>query len=410
MTKAPLLDLPVGDASLSAPPEITPEILRVLHVINGEHYSGAERVQDLLAGTLPDFGFEVGFASIKPGRFSEVRQSSQAALYEIPMHGRFDLRPVRRLASIVRQGGYRLLHAHTPRSLLVASLASRLAAVPLVYHVHSPTSRDSTRRWHNRLNALAERGCFPRASRLIAVSQSLGRHLQQLGVSSDRITVVPNGVPCRQPRGTRSGTSDPWVLGTVALFRPRKGIEVLLEALALLRQDGWRVTLRAVGDFETEAYRREIEQVMERLDLGDAVTWTGFTRDIGSELVQMDLFVLPSLFGEGLPMVVLEAMAAGVPVVATRVEGVPEVIRDGRDGLLAEPGDAHDLARRMAHIISGAADWSELRRAALDRQAEGFSDRSMAEAVAEVYREILEPSPLSSHGSGAPVSRQVLGS
>lgn len=399
MTKAPLLDLPVGDASLSVPPEITPEILRVLHVINGEHYSGAERVQDLLAGTLPDFGFEVGFASIKPGRFSEVRKSSQAALYEIPMHGRFDLRPVRRLASIVRQGGYRLLHAHTPRSLLVASLASRLAAVPLVYHVHSPTSRDSTRRWHNRLNALVEEGCFPLASRLIAVSQSLGRHLQQLGVSSDRITVVPNGVPCRQPRGTRSGTSDPWVLGTVALFRPRKGIEVLLEALALLRQDGWRVTLRAVGDFETEEYRREIERVIERLDLRDAVTWTGFTRDVGSELVQMDLFVLPSLFGEGLPMVVLEAMAAGVPVVATRVEGVPEVIRDGRDGLLAEPGDAPDLARRMAHIISGAVDWSELRRAALDRQAEVFSDRSMAEAVAEVYREIVRQ-----------FSRQVLGS
>ena len=76
------------------------------------------------------------------------------------------------------------------------------------------------------------------------------------------------------------------------------------------------------------------------------ITWTGFTRDVLDELRQMDLFVLPSLFGEGLPMVVLEAMAAGVPVVATRVAGIPEAIRPGQDGVLVEPGDAEDLAER----------------------------------------------------------------
>jgi glycosyltransferase involved in cell wall biosynthesis len=87
-------------------------------------------------------------------------------------------------------------------------------------------------------------------------------------------------------------------------------------------------------------------------------------------------------------MVVLEAMAAGVPVVATRVEGVPEAIRSGVDGLLVEPSNAAELARAVAALAQGEADWTALRHQAHRRQAERFSDRSMAEGVARVYREI----------------------
>jgi glycosyltransferase involved in cell wall biosynthesis len=82
-------------------------------------------------------------------------------------------------------------------------------------------------------------------------------------------------------------------------------------------------------------------------------------------------------------------MSAGVPVVATRVEGIPEVIRDGRDGLIATPGDADDLAEVIARIVSGRLDWDALRTSAIARHAKHFSDRSMAAGVAEVYRRVL---------------------
>jgi len=181
-------------------------------------------------------------------------------------------------------------------------------------------------------------------------------------------------------------------LGTVALFRPRKGIEVLLEAVAELRKQGLPVRLRAVGGFETPEYEREVMSLVEKLGLADAIDWTGFTEDVNGELVEMDLFVLPSLFGEGLPMVVLEAMAAGVPVVATRVEGIPEAIRDGQDGLLAEPGDPASLARAIGRIVRGEVDGHALSTSAQARHAQAFSDRSMAAGVAEVYRRVLKAS------------------
>ena len=358
-------------------------------MINGDVYAGAERVQDLLAQELGDFGFEVGFACLKPGQFSEVRRTRAAPLYKVPMRSRLDLRPAWKVARIVRREGYRLLHSHTARSALIACLASRLTGVPMVHHVHSPTARDTTHRWRSWVNGVVENRCLRRASILIPVSQSLAEHVRRRGFAEEAISVVPNGVPFRDPVPPRDRSRQTWTLGTVALFRPRKGLEVLLHSLALLRSRGLPVRLRAVGGFETPDYERQMRRLAEGLGLGESVDWVGFTRDVDGEWAQMDLFVLPSLFGEGLPMVVLEAMAAGVPVVATRVEGTPEVIRDGRDGLIARPNDPEHLAETLGRVIRGEVDWYALRASALARHAERFSAAAMAAGVAGVYRWIL---------------------
>jgi glycosyltransferase involved in cell wall biosynthesis len=169
------------------------------------------------------------------------------------------------------------------------------------------------------------------------------------------------------------------------MFRPRKGIEVLLEAVADLRARGVPVRLRAVGGFATDGYEREVTRFADRLGLGAAVEWTGFRRDVNAELAAMDIFVLPSLITEGMPMSILEAMAAGVPVIGTRVDGITDIVRDGVDGLLITPGDRQDLARAIERIVSGEVDWPAIRIAAHRRHAEEFSDLSMAAGVVAVY-------------------------
>lgn len=363
---------------------------RVLHVINGEHYSGAERVQDLLAQELPRCGYEVGFACVKPDRFPAARKTQSAPLYELPMRWALDPQCVSRLAEVIRWEGYQLVHAHTPRSLLMGSLAARKAKVPLVYHVHSPTARDSTRRLQNFVNARLESWSLRRVERMIAVSPSLKQWMCDEGFASEKLVYVPNGVPPidTKPRLRPAGQ---WTLGMAALFRPRKGIEVLIEALASLRSQGVDAHLRAVGPFETPEYQDEIMQLVERLNIAEAITWTGFVDDIAAELAEMDVFVLPSLFGEGLPMVVLEAMAAAVPVVASHVEGIPAAIRHREDGLLFEPGSVSQLVLAVEQLVDGqdGLDYEAMSRNAQERHNTNFSAQAMAREVAAVYREIL---------------------
>jgi exopolysaccharide biosynthesis WecB/TagA/CpsF family protein len=395
----PLRHTPELTDSQGASVEATPiETVRVLHVINGEHYSGAERVQDLLAKCLPECGFEVGFACLKAGRFDALRQSLHAPLYNVSMRSRFDLRPVRKLVKLIRQHDYRIVHTHTARSALVGRMAARICGVRHVHHVHSPTSRDTTRWFTNRVNMAIEKLSLRGADALVAVSHSLGEYVRQQNLCHGILHVVPNGVPSPPELQERPTPTGCWTLGVVALFRPRKGIEVVLHALAALRHRGLDVRLRAVGAFEAQDYEHEIKSLAAELQVSEAIDWTGFTADVPAELQKMDIMVLPSLFGEGLPMVVLEAMAAGIPVVATRIEGVPEALRDTIDGLLAEPGDADDLADRIADIIEGQIDWQDLRTSAYQRQTNHFSDRSMAAGVAKTYQHIL---PKEKHPSRA---------
>jgi glycosyltransferase involved in cell wall biosynthesis len=358
----------------------------VLHIINGEHYAGAERVQDLLGQQLMDFGYRAGFACLKPGQFAAMRKCSDAPLYDLAMKSRFDLSPVWRLARIIRGEGYRLLHTHTARSAVIGGLASLLTGVPLVHHVHSPTTSDTTCRLRNWINCLAERIVLRRAKALIAVSEAVGTYVRKQGFE---VVVVPNGVPARRAVPTRGPAKTDWTLGMIALFRPRKGLEVLLEALALLRGRGLPLRLRAVGSFETPEYEARIKHLAGHLNLDSTIDWAGFARDIDGELARMDLFVLPSLFGEGLPMVVLEAMSAGLPVVASAVPGVPEAVRDGVEGLLVEPANAAALAAAVERFISRRVSWTEMASAALLRHAQCFSDVRMAADVALVYDRVL---------------------
>ncbi len=133
-------------------PSSTAAVARVLHLINGEHYAGAERVQDLLAQCLPQYGFEVGIRMRKTKAIRRTPPIESTPLYKLPMRNRLDLGVAGKIAGIRRREQYSLIHAHTVRTALVGGLAARLAGVPMVYHVHSPASRDTTRPWLNYIN------------------------------------------------------------------------------------------------------------------------------------------------------------------------------------------------------------------------------------------------------------------
>ncbi len=362
---------------------------KILHLINGEFYAGAERVQDLLALQLGSCGFAVSFACLKDGIFATRRRAQQAPLYPMPMRSRFDIALCLRLAKLARAQNFRLLHTHTPRSALIGRAVCTLAGLPMVHHVHSPAELDTEHGWRNVRNNLVEKFSLRGASRLIAVSASLEERLRERGFAKARICQIPNGVPTAERSRRPYQPGQELAIGMIALYRPRKGVEVLLEAMKRLRDAGVPTRLHAVGPFETPAYEQAVLELAGKLGLGQYITWVGFTPDVASEFRHMQLFALPSLYGEGMPMVVLEAMAAGLPIVSTRVEGIPQVVRDGVDGLLAEAGNAEELAHALQRFVRGEVNSEAMGDSAWHRQRENFSDLSMATGVAAVYRQVL---------------------
>jgi len=361
-----------------------------LHLINGEHFSGAERVQQLLGRCLPKFGIDPHFVCIKPGKFPELCGLDDDQVCSIGMNSRFDFGIVRRIAEHAVDIFADVLHAHTPRTAMIANFVSKRCKLPWVYHVHSPTARDSTRAVINHLNDWVEAFSLRNADHIITVSKSLRREMLSRGHSRNKISAIANGVTEQPPIDPTERTANThWRLGMVALIRPRKGIEVLLEAIAKLGDDRKRITLEVIGGFETAEYELSVKSLIHRLGLEGTVNFRGFTKDVPAVMRTLDAMVLPSLFGEGMPMVVLEALACGVPVIATKVEGTPEVVRDRREGILAEPQNAESLADAIRNFISCREAWCQMSALAVQRHRGGFSDWNMAKKTARVYRKMI---------------------
>lgn len=364
--------------------------LRVLQVINGEFFAGAERVQMHLGRCLPRNCVGCDFVALKPKRFVEEFSLPESELIIVPMTSRLDLGAAKRIRRHLAARNYHLLHAHTPRGALITSRLSRLTGIPWVYHLHSPAARDTENRMRNIANSWVERIATRSASHFIAVSHSLRDAAIEAGIDPKHVTWVPNGVPTQALHRAAAPERDGvWTLGMVALFRPRKGIEIALHSLQRLVVAGHNLRLRCIGPFETPEYEVAVRNLVAELKLENRVDFVGFTREIPAALAQLHAMVLPSLYGEGLPMVVLEAMSVGLPVIATRVEGTPEAIHHGEQGILAQPNSVDSLTEAIASLVRGDHCWATLAERGRQRHAEQFSDLAMAAKTADVYRRVL---------------------
>ena len=227
------------------------------------------------------------------------------------------------------------------------------------------------------------------AAAVIAVSQELRREVIQLGVPADKVRCIPNGVDCQlfSATGSHQPGKDGWRLLYVGRFVEAKGLRVLLAALAKVRSQGRDVSLTLIGGHPaTGTAHPFLPQVKalnlsEHLSFEDAVPW----EELPPYMAAADLFVLPS-FSEGLTTSLIEAMACGLPVVATRCGGPEEVVNE-EVGRLVAVGDAEDLA---AGILAVLDEYDCYDRAAIRRQAEECYDyRRVAARIHALYEEVL---------------------
>jgi len=314
---------------------------------------------------------------------------------EISLPGSVD--PVRDALSIVQLVKliirYRpvILHLHGAKAGLAGRVAGHLTATPtVVYTVHNSVFHEFWPGWKRRTAAVVEGLLARHTDLVITVSEALRAELIRVaGIPPTRLRTIRNGVPgfpfhggegerVRQEFGIAAEQN---VVGCVARFAPQKGLQDLLLAVEMVQRTH-PVHLLLVGSGPLEGQLRA-----QARQLSIEATFAGYRNDVPALLASMDVFVLPS-HSEGLPLIILEAMMAGLPIVASRVGGIPEAVIDGCTGRLVDPHRPEQLAAAINEFLSDRAAGSTSASAGAQRVRALFSVDRMIDETMEAYREL----------------------
>lgn len=299
------------------------------------------------------------------------------SVHPVSIRSEADLLCFPRLLTIFRRIQPDILAFNTPRAVLLGSLASRMTRV-------------GARIIFRRVNFPPRKGLFTLmkyrwgADRIVAISESIRLQLQLCGVPVSKITTIYEGMdPSLYPRRTQLRArrpGEPAVVGTVAHLSPEKGLNYLVEAASMIPDVKERLRFLIVGH---GSCREELENLVRQKGLQDVFHFAGFHSDISPFMKSFDIFALPSL-SEGLSSAILEAMAASLPIVATEVGGIPELVTSGENGILVAPANPGALAEAIGRLADNPVQALRM----------GQRGREIMEARFTLERKILETEQL----------------
>lgn len=336
--------------------------IKLLFVIENSSYGGGEKTFSLLIRGLDKEKFEVYCASLPTGRFyDETKDLCRFIPFDLT--NRFNLSNIWRLKRVILENGIDLIHSQGARADFYSGLAASAAGTRAVATVAMPVEGFEIgffkKALYLALNALSEKYFYS----FITVAEFLKEFLiQKHGLSPDRVEVIANpAVLDGGPGFDAARVIDELklrgrlVLAALGRLEAQKGFDILLQALALVARDEpvvfgkLKCVIAGAGSSEDS-----LRRMAARLGLGDTVIFPGFRTDIRDLLAAADIFVMPSR-AEGQPLVLLEAMAAGKPIIASDLPGVKEIVVDGVNGTMFKAGDAGSLAFAIIGLTTDPA-------------------------------------------------------
>jgi len=363
--------------------------VNVAHLLTSFHVGGGERVALDLAGGQAAAGHAVSVFSLEQppegplaGAFSE----RGVAVERVWKRPGFDATLALRLAAAFRRRGVEVVHLHNRLPMIYGAAAGRLAGAVVVLTRHGPGASGAKERW-------LLRGAARLLDAYVAVSPEIGVLERERGYCPPaKISVIENGIQVDKfdragerrsaARAALGIPADAWVIGSVGRFAPEKDYPFLVRAAAPLLGPNARLLL--VGDGpEMGAIRGEVDA----RGVAAFVSLPGLRHDVPDMLAALDLFVLSSRM-EGLPLVALEAMATGLPVVATAVGGLPNLIAEGENGFLVPSGDEATLTGRLAALRDDPAAARAVGDRARARTREQYSGERMVRRYLDLYGQL----------------------
>lgn len=361
--------------------------MKVVYVSSFPHGGTVTHLQ-MLAPSVAELGVQVHVVCANAALAEGYRRSGVEATV-LELRHKLDLTHAARLRPILR--GADVVHTHDRRAGLLARPLARTLGARVVDTYHglpeeiagevggsgfvpdgTPRRRLATVRGYLKLEA-----ALARLGVVVVPSKALATYLQKHGFPQERLRVIPNGIDLR--RTVPAPAHEPLVVATAAYLIPRKGVDTLIAACSRVAQP---LRLEIFGD---GPLRAQLEQ--QAADLRVDVRFHGDVADARERLEAVDLLVLPSR-GDNLPVAVLEAMAAAVPVVATRVGGIPELVVDGETGVLVDVDDPEAMAAAIQSLAADPERREAYARAGASRAAALFEVGAVARRMVQLYEEL----------------------
>ena len=332
-------------------------------------------------------GSEIGVFANSAQPNSELKDRAAAEgipVHTLPCAGQLDLGVPERLRALVSTTGFDVVHSHGYKGDVYAYLALRRSSTPLVATCHNWVDGDLALRIYGHL----DRYVLKRFAGVAAVSAGVAQRLAAAGVPRGKVHPIRNGVDLHLlsmvHRSEAVGAPRPLRVGIVARLSPEKGVDIFVRMAALLASDLPDAHFLVAGEGPE---RGRLEDMIEKSGLGRRVTLLGRQEDMPAFYQQVNLQVLSSR-NEGLPMAVLEGMASGLPVVATRVGEIPEVVEDGRTGYIVPTEDPQELAAAVRKISTDPLRLRSMGDAAREHVRASFSAERMAADYLAFYRSV----------------------
>lgn len=355
--------------------------MRILQVCSVTTFGGGERHLADLSRALSDLGHEVYAASV-PGSPLSDELSFLPDERTLALSPRSYVKNVRSLVRFVRAHEIEIVHAHAARDYHLAALAVRLAPrgrLVLTRHALFPLRR-------------VNRAVLKNVGRVIAVSEAVAESVRRSEViKPSKIAVVHNGIDVERFGKAVADADGPVVVGTVGHLAAIKGHDVFVRAAALVSAHNPDVRFVIIGEDKSPelSHRKSLETLISELGLSQIVSLPGWRDDMPAALSSLTLFVSAAR-SEPFGLAIVEAMAAGLPVIATASEGASEIIEDNVTGKLVPIDDADALAQAIDALLNNPLERSRLARTAQLAARERFSLQRMARDTERVYREMLE--------------------
>ncbi len=362
--------------------------MRLFQIDAGKEWRGGQRQSLLLAKEIQKKGYPLEFLVQPKSPLFERAQEANLPVTPIKIRNEFDLTAALRMARLFKKRKGVLVHFHDARSLAAGSYAASLAKVPI---------RIISRRVDFALNKnpFSQRKYKKGVDSIIAVSEGVKKVLISSGIESRMIEVVPSGIDFLLPEDMKksaylrkefSFAPDDYLVGIVAHLADHKGHKYLIDATKILKDKAPKIKIIIVGEGPLFV---ELSRQAKEIHVEDKVFFMGFRKDVPRILASLDLFVLASYL-EGLGSSLMDAMAHKLPVVATNVGGIPEVVIDGKTGLLVPPRHPAALAEAILKLYRDPSLSLNFGQMGYEIVHEKFSAESMANKILGIYERLAK--------------------